>query len=151
MLLAGPGGPGPPGPPGHPRGPIPWSLLAHDRPNRTRIGHWQIYGIGSEWESFEDVGARTISTLQSLASEVLCEADEGSCREVALVSHGDISAVSRLFGGRREINVAERNKLQEEGYPNYCSVTSLHIDKDGQCKKMELHDVSTSTEDLKKA
>lgn len=113
--------------------------------------NWRIYGSPPEWEQFCDVGERVVSTLRKLAGEGSHAANGGQLRHVVLVSHGDCVACSRLWGMGREFNQIERTRLQNEGYPTYCSVTSLQINAKGQCLNMKIHDVVESNPDGKVA
>lgn len=109
---------------------------------------WQVYGTQPGWEQFADVGERVVAGLRALASEVLLA---GSHREVVCTTHGDCVAISRLWGLGRNFTISERTRLQDEGYPTYCSVTSLQIDADGQCLSMKVHDVIGENPDGKKS
>lgn len=113
--------------------------------------NWAIYETGPEWEKFEDVGKRTVSTLRKLALEVLNETNGGSLKEIVLVSHGDVCVLARLFGLGREFTIKERTRLQDEGYPSYCSVSSLSINGDGQCVSMKVHSTIDANPDGKKS
>jgi len=109
---------------------------------------WQIYSSLPGWEQFADVGKRVVAGLRALAAEVLLE---GSHREVVVTTHGDCVAVSRLWGSGRDFTISERTRLQDEGYPTYCSVTSLQIDSEGQCVSMRVHEVIAENPDGKKS
>jgi broad specificity phosphatase PhoE len=83
---------------------------------------------GPEYETFEGVCQRVTGTLQKVVK------DFPDAKDIVVVSHGDCVVASRLWGFGRDFTVEQRNKLQDEGYPTYCSVTTLEVTTAGQCR-----------------
>ena len=81
--------------------------------------------ISSDFESFEDVGKRVQATLEK------CVKEHANVKDIVVVTHGDCVVAARLWGFGRDFTVEERTKLQDDGYPTYCSVTTLELAKDG--------------------
>ena len=114
--------------------------------------HYPVGGsTDSNWENFEDVGKRAVATVQRLAAAELVNAGASGATDIILVTHGDVCCALRLWGRGGPIDLEGRQAMQAEGYPMYCSTTTLKVDTIGRCIGVECDSVIAETPDGKKA